>query len=188
MSSNENDRLLATTSRCLYDGGMPKSKPRMSMSWPFPLNLVPAPGRPGLAVPQHFTATVELDDLTVHLGWHVEDGDIVLSKVSAEGVVTEDSLKLDEWTAKALDGAAAWVRDRVRQGGPAAPFTEPVDEVPVGDERIWNNLTDEHLAEVADVFKSADEEGVFAVAKRFKITHSTARGRIATARKRGILV
>jgi hypothetical protein len=158
----------------------------MNITWDTTAKLVPAPGRPGQLMSNAFAGLMQLPTVTVTLQWVVEGDRVLVRHVVAYGDVTDTTLRLNEWTASAADGVCAWFRDTLRRS-PAEALRCPPDGIVVGNGRVWNDLSDDHLREVATVFEAADTNPIRTVANHFQISYSTARGRVTTARKRGLL-
>lgn len=153
----------------------------LSIEWADGTPIVDAPGRPGLYCPQRFTATWGARDVQIDID--VENGQACMGfRYTADlGPGTYRDIARNR-TKQAIDGAC-WA---VEQMTAKDLFEARGRKVEVTGRPARARVTDEHLREVAEVYRTAERPHV-AVAERFGLTQSNASQRIHEARRRGIL-
>ncbi|GHF25330.1 hypothetical protein ACWD4B_09905 [Streptomyces sp. NPDC002536] len=148
-----------------------------------------APGR-GM----NLVAVMGADELTFPLELAVKTGSVLKWKYVAAMQLVDDEA--------AVDAAGGWKRSEEQQALTTAQRKERARELlaPLLDQMPGpppaqgpggrRNLTPEHLATVAEVYRTAHEQGqppTKTVADHFDISHSTAAKWVGAARKQGLL-
>jgi hypothetical protein len=158
-------------------------------------SYAPAPGRPADVIPAHFTGRAVGDGWEAAFTITADATGARITAVQASGAgLTADALDLAGWLRAGIDSATAYTRAHVVGARPLDLLDEGERTLKVAEHPASRrfHLTDDHLREVADVYRAEVAAGNYRrvnkiIAAKFAISESTARGRVRLARDRGFL-